>query len=145
MSKVSPEAIALYDACQEIADERIKYSFRGGHATKPGPSPGDDGVGLDCSGAIRWAFHLADLKVKSTRPWLEPDRNITTHDLEHYGEAGHGAYVTVYAIDTAEREHAILGFTIAGRPGRFWSASHKGTFVSFDPYFDTSGYVARRR
>ncbi|MDF5751917.1 NlpC/P60 family protein [Spongiactinospora sp. TRM90649] len=52
---------------------RVPYAWGGGHARRPGPSlgtclgyrgkirpcPAEETVGLDCSGLVRWVYHLA--------------------------------------------------------------------------------------
>ena len=42
----------------------VKYSFGGGG--KNGPGPGDDGIGLDCSGLVQYAYHQAGIDIPRT-------------------------------------------------------------------------------
>ncbi|WP_204079385.1 C40 family peptidase [Mycobacterium riyadhense] len=52
----------------------VRYSFGGGG--KNGPGPGQDGVGLDCSGLVQYAFAKAGIDVPRT-----------TYQLQHCGVA----------------------------------------------------------
>ncbi|MGV7354506.1 C40 family peptidase [Mycobacterium kansasii] len=52
----------------------VKYSFGGGG--KNGPGPGQDGIGLDCSGLVQYAFARAGIDVPRT-----------TYELQHCGVA----------------------------------------------------------
>jgi peptidoglycan DL-endopeptidase CwlO len=52
----------------------VKYSFGGGGSS--GPGPGQDGVGLDCSGLVQYAFARAGISVPRT-----------TYQLQHCGVA----------------------------------------------------------
>ena len=39
----------------------VPYSHGGGWGSRPGPSAGSDGVGVDCGGLTRWVYALTDV------------------------------------------------------------------------------------
>ena len=84
-----------------IESRRIHYCWGGGHAPKPGPSPGSycwsaagsqvfgaSEDGLDCSGAVRWLLVLSGY----------PDPGaLVSNELGAAYPAGPGAQVTIWA------------------------------------------------
>jgi Putative peptidoglycan binding domain len=72
------EVVAAIDAANRIVGK--PYRFGGGHGRW-------NDTGYDCSGAMSYALHGADLL----------DKPLTSGDFTRYGEAGEGEWITVYA------------------------------------------------
>lgn len=98
------------------------YEWGGGHASW-------SSRGYDCSGAVGYALHGADLL----------DTTMVSGQLAYWGEAGSGRWITVYA----NREHVFmvvagLRFDTRGNPpgvsGPRWHRAH----------VDPRGFVARQ-
>ncbi len=73
-----PAIVALFEAANRIAT--TPYRYGGGHGDFE-----DDAY--DCSGSVSYALHAAGLL----------DRTMTSGELESWGAAGPGAWITVYA------------------------------------------------
>ncbi len=73
-----PQIVALFDAANRIAT--TPYRYGGGHRDFE-----DDAY--DCSGSVSYALHAAELL----------DRTMTSGELESWGAAGPGSWITVYA------------------------------------------------
>jgi hypothetical protein len=122
------QAIAPASAPQQVQDaiaaaNRIvgkPYRYGGGHAKW-------EDSGYDCSGAMSYALHGADLL----------DEPLTSGDFMRYGESGEGAWITVYA-------HGGHGFlVIAGlRFDTGWNNAGNGPRWS-DEMRPTDGYTVR--
>jgi peptidoglycan hydrolase-like protein with peptidoglycan-binding domain len=104
-------------AADEIATR--PYTWGGGHGSF-------QSVGYDCSGSVSYALHGGGLLSS-------PE---DSSELESYGEAGPGRYITVYA----NSEHAWM--VIDGRRFDTISQQETGTRWS-DSMMSTSGYVVR--
>jgi cell wall-associated NlpC family hydrolase len=119
---LAPPAVrqAIWAANQLIG---LPYIYGGGHASFIAP-------GYDCSGTVSYALHAAGLL---TAP-------LDSSDLETWGSAGEGAWITVYTNPT----HAFvdiagirLDTSAAGDPGGLSGPRWR-------PLLDSStGYVAR--
>jgi len=73
-----PQIVALFAAANRIAT--TPYRYGGGHGDFE-----DDAY--DCSGSVSYALYAAELL----------DRTMTSGELEHWGAAGPGSWITVYA------------------------------------------------
>jgi peptidoglycan hydrolase-like protein with peptidoglycan-binding domain len=104
-------------AADEIATR--PYTWGGGHGSF-------QSVGYDCSGSVSYALHGGGLLSS-------PE---DSGELESYGEAGPGRYITVYA----NSEHAWM--VIDGRRFDTIAQQETGTRWS-DSMMSTSGYVVR--
>lgn len=137
----SPQILVLRRALYEIAALDLPYVFGGGHGPLPGATRGTDPdnplVGLDCSGAIRWALVKAGL--------LDAHAECTTETLESWGLPGMGYFATVWARDSGGVHHAVIQMRYLGTPA-FWEAGHTGMIVGFlRGGFITTAYHSRRR
>jgi cell wall-associated NlpC family hydrolase len=75
----APAAVqAVIAAGNQIA--RLPYRYGGGHLTY-------EDTAYDCSGSISYVFAAAHLL----------DRTVVSGDLEHWGDAGPGKWITVFA------------------------------------------------
>ncbi len=70
--------VAIIAAANRIA--KLPYRYGGGHGSF-------DDTAYDCSGSVSFALHGADLL----------DRTMTSGELEDYGSAGPGRWVTIHA------------------------------------------------
>jgi len=104
-------------AADEIATR--PYTWGGGHGSF-------QSVGYDCSGSVSYALHGGGLLSS-------PE---DSSELESYGEAGAGRYITIYA----NSEHAWM--VIDGRRFDTIAQQETGTRWS-DSMMSTAGYVAR--
>jgi len=104
-------------AADEIATR--PYTWGGGHGSF-------QSVGYDCSGSVSYALHGGDLLSS-------PE---DSSELESYGDAGPGRYITIYA----NSEHAWM--VIDGRRFDTIAQQETGTRWS-DSMMSTSGYVVR--
>jgi peptidoglycan hydrolase-like protein with peptidoglycan-binding domain len=104
-------------AADEIATR--PYTWGGGHGSF-------QSVGYDCSGSVSYALHGGGLLSS-------PE---DSSELESYGEAGSGRYITIYA----NSEHAWM--VIDGRRFDTIAQQETGTRWS-DSMMSTSGYVVR--
>jgi peptidoglycan hydrolase-like protein with peptidoglycan-binding domain len=104
-------------AADEIATR--PYTWGGGHGSF-------QSVGYDCSGSVSYALHGGGLLSS-------PE---DSSELESYGEAGPGRYITIYA----NSEHAWM--TIDGRRFDTIAQQETGTRWS-DSMMSTAGYVVR--
>lgn len=104
-------------AADEIATR--PYTWGGGHGSF-------QSVGYDCSGSVSYALHGGGLLSS-------PE---DSSELESYGEAGPGRYITIYA----DSEHAWM--VIDGRRFDTIAQQETGTRWS-DSMMSTSGYVVR--
>lgn len=104
-------------AADEIATR--PYTWGGGHGSF-------QSVGYDCSGSVSYALHGGGLLSS-------PE---DSGELESYGDAGPGRYITIYA----NSEHAWM--VIDGRRFDTISQQETGTRWS-DSMMSTSGYVVR--
>ncbi|HEX3910055.1 MAG TPA: peptidoglycan-binding protein [Solirubrobacteraceae bacterium] len=113
-SSVVARVIAAGD---EIATR--PYVYGGGHGSF-------ESTGYDCSGSVSYALHGGGL--------LSAPEDSS--ELESYGEAGPGKYITIYA----NAEHAFM--VIDGK--RFDTIAQQETGTRWaDSVGDTSGYVVR--
>ncbi len=107
----------VISAGDEIATR--PYVYGGGHGSF-------QSVGYDCSGSVSYALHGGGLLSS-------PE---DSSELESYGEAGPGRYITIYA----NAEHAFM--VIDGK--RFDTIAQQETGTRWaDSVGDTSGYVVR--
>ena len=105
---------------------RTRYSLGGGHPGF-GPSMGEEGVGLDCSGlgsdALKAGGLLADPPARFA---------FVTADFLRWGQPGPGHWLTVYVrndVSPAGVHHMRLGFTNnPAWPHRFVEAPHPGEY-----------------
>lgn len=104
-------------AADEIATR--PYTWGGGHGSF-------QSVGYDCSGSVSYALHGGGLLSS-------PE---DSSELESYGEAGPGRYITIYA----DAEHAWM--VIDGRRFDTIALQETGNRWS-DSMMSTSGYVVR--
>jgi cell wall-associated NlpC family hydrolase len=101
-----PEIAAIIAAGNRIATRPYRYG--GGHGKW-------EDTGYDCSGSVSYALHGADLL----------DKPLASGDLESWGDAGPGQWVTVYANGGhAYMVVAGLRFDTSGRSdnGTRWQA-----------------------
>jgi hypothetical protein len=112
LGAAASETVArVEEVAKWIEAKKIHYCWGGGHALKPGPSPGSGefcgpGVkGLDCSGAVRWLLVLSGY----------PDPGGLRSDLlgAHY-PSGPGQAVTIWS----NVDHVFLEIE-----GRDWGTS----------------------
>lgn len=115
----APKAVRdLIAAGNEIAT--TPYRYGGGHGSFE-----DDAY--DCSGSVGYALHGAGLL----------DRTVTSGDLESWGTAGAGSWLTVYA----NAGHTFL--VVAGI--RFDTSGQRKAGTRWQPMDrDTDGFVVRR-
>jgi len=115
----APKAVVdLIAAGNRIAT--TPYRYGGGHASFE-----DDAY--DCSGSVGYALHGAGLL----------DRTVTSGDLERWGAAGAGSWLTVYA----NADHTFL--VVAGI--RFDTSGQKKAGTRWQPMDrGTDGFVVRR-
>ena len=108
----------LIAAGNEIA--LTPYRYGGGHRSFK-----DDAY--DCSGSVGYALHGAGLL----------DRTVTSGELEKWGEAGPGSWITVYA----NADHTFL--VVAGI--RFDTSGQKQAGTRWQPAArSVEGFVVRR-
>jgi Transglycosylase SLT domain len=126
-----------------IESRRIHYCWGGGHATKPGPSGGNeycwsaDGLkvygasepGLDCSGAVRWLLVLSGFE--DTRP-------IVSGGFASAYPSGPGEHVTIWSnaahvfVTIDGRDWGTSETNFAHGPG-FAQHTHEGFVASHPP------------
>jgi hypothetical protein len=135
------------DAAVELANHRYPYVFGGGHNPQFAPSigltNGSDGEGYDCSS-------YASTILRGGRILDHPSGPLGTHELEDWGQAGVGEWLTLWVVNGyvngVPTEHCVTEFMKGVSPElRFAVAAHTGTICEFIPSFDTSQYHARRR
>ena len=105
----------------------VKYSFGGGG--RNGPGPGQDGVGLDCSGLVQYAFARAGLDVPRTTYQLQdcgvavPPSQARPGDilLCNYSAPGVPQHVQIVMSGTQTVEAPERGLTV--RIGH-WPSGH---------------------
>ncbi len=103
----SVQAIGHAANVQAAADRldrmRLPYVWGGGHVTPTPTAP----TGLDCSSSVSWVLQQAGFAMPT----------MVSGQFAHYGEAGSGRYVTIYANDT----HVFMAIN-----GRFFGTSGFG-------------------
>lgn len=143
-----PDIQAIYDECLRIEAERIPYVDGGGHnpdfelsiGLTKGPTKG-----LDCSAVLSKAVHAGDPK--------EMPGPLATEELERWGLAGLGEWITIRVIDAyingVYTEHCFIEFR-KGVPSehRYFMAHHtNGPSAGFvaEGDFNPAPYTARRK
>lgn len=111
-----PPAIVLaaYAAAARIDAQDLPYAWGGGHTSAGTPSrsirPGEVQVGYDCSGSCGASFAAAGMGLK-------PGDDVPGSGwmAEHWGVAGEGRWMTVWAND----EHVWIQWHLPGKAWRF--------------------------
>jgi peptidoglycan hydrolase-like protein with peptidoglycan-binding domain len=104
----APDAVvAAIDAGNRIA--KLPYRYGGGHKSF-------DDTAYDCSGSVSYALHAAGLLTNTE----------TSGELESFGEAGPGSWITIYA--NADHVYAVIAgvrFDTSGQrqAGSRWQAA----------------------
>lgn len=123
-----------YDHAAKLTARRLPYVFGGGHgvaAVKPEGIPPTNGgvaggpVGLDCSGAASACLWYGGL--------LDHQEALATPELEAWGTAGPGQYLTLRVLDIeGVIHHCFLEFHLpAPRTRRYFMAAVPGTIVGW--------------
>jgi hypothetical protein len=97
------KAATVQAAADRLDRMRLPYVWGGGHATPTPAAP----TGLDCSSSVSWVLQRAGFAIPT----------MTSGEFAHYGEAGPGRYVTIYANST----HVFMAIG-----GRFFGTSGFG-------------------
>jgi hypothetical protein len=120
-TSTAPEATGVVQRVIDAADEiaTLPYIWGGGHGSFVAS-------GYDCSGSVSYALHGGGL-ISAPED---------SSELEDYGEAGPGQYITIYA----NAEHAWM--TIDGRRFDTVALAETGTRWS-DTMASTEGFVVR--
>lgn len=95
-------ALAAFDAASELSSFELPYKYGGGHGTGALAKVEKGGEGLDCSSSTCYVLHKAGLFPSTTAQ--------VSGELEHFGEAGEGKELTVWA----SAEHVYIEFHIPG-------------------------------
>ena len=112
----------VYEQAKWISEQHFYYHEGGGHSgfhadllSRLGAGLGEvspiSSEGLDCSGAASWALHTAGAWPGPRPPLVSPPGPMVTQELESYGEAGEGKYVTLWVIDSG-LHHVFLWIRI---------------------------------
>ena len=98
----SGSALAAFNAASKLSTFELPYLWGGGHEAEGLTKVEKGGAGLDCSGSTCWVLHEAGM--------FPPTTAVVSGELEHWGEAGEGKEMTVFA----SAEHVYIEFNVSG-------------------------------
>ena len=98
----SGTALGAFEAANALSQLQLPYVWGGGHSPGALSSVKAGGPGLDCSGSVCYVLHQAGM--------FPATQAVVSGELEHFGEAGKGQEMTVWAGPN----HTYIEFTIPG-------------------------------
>lgn len=129
-----------YEHADMLDRHKYEYEFGGGHPTPYLPWVKIDpkslaivpAKGPDCSGGVSnilWTGGILGTPASKSAPDA-----LSTRQLESWGAAGKGQYLTVWVINLTGLEHCFLEFTIPGKTQHWWAAPHTGEICGWQNY-----------